>query len=218
LYPSSEANCGGVCQVRGNTCVCNDVAVKSNAVFSQLPTPQDLDKLHIGASDPRLSSDGKYHLCTAPLCSEKGYKVYFSSLNVSEDTDIPGAMNEETVFEQLTESGSTIFLLNMDSTVEISTSYSFRNPPMYNSPVDPTQRDGLYETDAVLQHHVNHPNTAPFISTTLINFFITSNPSPRYVQVVSDAFSKGVYVADGQSFGSGRYGVSHCDNSAIPVD
>jgi cullin-associated NEDD8-dissociated protein 1 len=79
---------------------------------------------------------------------------------------------------------------------------------MFNSPVDPTQRDGLYETDAILRQYVNHPNTAPFLATKLIKLLVSSNPSTRYVKSAADAFRTGAYVSSGQSFGSGRYGVS----------
>jgi hypothetical protein len=33
-----------------------------------------------------------------------------------------------------------------------------------------------------------HPNTAPFIATRLIRHFVTSNPSPAYIQRVADVF------------------------------
>ena len=62
--------------------------------------------------------------------------------------------------------------------------------------------------DAVLHQYVDHPNTAPFIATKLINHLVSSNPSPRYVKAAADAFRTGFYVAGGQSFGAGIYGVS----------
>jgi hypothetical protein len=36
---------------------------------------------------------------------------------------------------------------------------SFRNPPMFNSPVDPTQNQALLETDEIIRTYVRHPNT-----------------------------------------------------------
>jgi cullin-associated NEDD8-dissociated protein 1 len=207
LYPTVESNCGGVCEVHGNTCICRTVMVDTSAVFSQVSTVDDImSKLKIGAPDPRLFDIGTYHLCTAPKCSLQTYKLYFRSV-VTSDAKIPNAFNADTIFEVPTQTGS-IFLSNTKSTVHIGSGYSFRNPPMFNSPVDPTQRDGLYETDAILQQYVNHPNTAPFIATKLIKLLVSSNPSTRYVKSASDAFSTGEYVSDGQSFGSGRYGVS----------
>jgi cullin-associated NEDD8-dissociated protein 1 len=209
LYPTPGTNCSSECTVHGNTCVCHDITVHTSAVFSQLPTLQEVEeRLLLGATDPALFDDGTYYRCTAPLCSIQSYRVYFSTPVVN-DVDIVGAFDADTVFELTTTTGSSSFFSNIKSTVVIgSGAYSFRNPPMFNSPVDPTQRDGLYETDAVLHHHVNHPNTAPFIAKKLINLLISSNPSPRYVKAAADAFSDGVYTADGHSFGSGVYGVS----------
>jgi cullin-associated NEDD8-dissociated protein 1 len=207
LYPTASANCGGVCDVHGNTCICRNVIVDTSAVFSQVSTVDDImSKLKIGAPDPSLFDIGSYHVCTAPKCSMQTYKLHFRSL-VTSDAQISNAFNAETIFEVTTQAGS-LFLSNTKSTVHIGSGYSFRNPPMFNSPVDPTQRDGLYETDAILQQYVNHPNTAPFIATKLIKLLVSSNPSTRYVKSASDAFSTGEYVSDGQSFGSGRYGVS----------
>lgn len=207
LYPTIQTNCGGVCEVHDATCVCNNVSVHTAVVFSQIPTVNDImSQLNIGAPDPSLFGPGTYYLCTAPKCSAQTYKLYFKTI-VTSDANIPNAFSSETIFEVTKDNGS-LFLSNAKSTVHIGSKYSFRNPPMFNSPVDPTQRDGLYETDAILHQYVNHPNTAPFIATKLIKFLITSNPSTRYVESAADAFSTGVYVSDGQSFGSGRYGVS----------
>ena len=66
-----------------------------------------------------------------------------------------------------------------------------------------TARDAIYEVEALLDHLVYHPNTAPFLSKQLIQFRTTSNPSPRYVRAVADAFKTGVH--GGHTF-SGAYG------------
>jgi len=44
------------------------------------------------------------------------------------------------------------------------------------------------DIDAVLDMLAKHPNTAPFIATRLIRHFVTSNPSPAYIQRVADVF------------------------------
>ncbi|MBY5946119.1 DUF1800 family protein [Photobacterium rosenbergii] len=44
------------------------------------------------------------------------------------------------------------------------------------------------ELDQALDLLVNHPNTAPFISTLLIKRFVTSNPRPEYVARVASVF------------------------------
>ena len=111
-----------------------------------------------------------------------------------------------------------MFLSNSKSTVNVGGGYSFRNPPQYNSPIDPTARDGLYETDAILNVYANHPNVAPFISKKLIQNLVTSNPSPRYVETVANAFTSGTYSSGGVTFGSGGHGDLEATVAAIMLD
>ena len=106
-----------------------------------------------------------------------------------------------------------------NGSVFIDGKFSFRNPPMYGtSLVDPSQRDGLYETDAILDHLLHHPNVAPFIATRLIQLLITSNPSPRHVQSVASAFKTGRFSMHGNNFGSGAYGDMEAAVAAIFLD
>jgi len=214
-YPTvSSSNCGS-CEVHESTCVCPAIAVTS-AVFdgSQgMPTMNELvSQLHIGAPDPN-SFDGTYSLCTAPMCLNNADYNVFSTTAVSNDASIADAFDDQTIFEV-----NGLFLSNTASIVDIGDGYTFRNPPMYNSPIDQTQRDALYETDAILQHYVDHPNTAPFISTKLIQHLVTSNPSPRYVKVVADAFRTGTYTSGGYTFGKGNYGDMEACVAAILLD
>ena len=75
--------------------------------------------------------------------------------------------------------------------------------------------DAEYETAALIDHLFYHPSTAPFISRLLLQRFITSNPSPRYVGVVSVALSTGSY--DGTVY-SGQYGDLAAAVAAILLD
>jgi hypothetical protein len=89
-----------------------------------------------------------------------------------------------------------------------STSFSFRNPPRFLSRAEPTVRDAEYETEAVLDMYFHHPNLPPFVATRLIQRFVSSNPSRRYVEVVATAFMQGVYTynhthSSGSQSGSG---------------
>ncbi len=178
-----------------------------------MPTIDELvSKLHIGAPDPN-SFDGTYSLCTAPMCQNNADYNIFSITAVTNDASIANAFDDKTIFEV-----NGLFLSNTASIVNIGNGYTFRNPPMYNSPIDQTQRDALYETDAILQHYVEHPNTAPFISTKLIQHLVTSNPSPRYVRVVADAFRTGTYTSGGYTFGKGDYGDMEACVAAILLD
>ncbi len=113
----------------------------------------------------------------------------------------------------------------------------WKNPPYYRGQMQPvaarhdrlqrtllsnvtaaagrTPRQGL---DAVLTSLMAHPNTGPFIARRLIQFLVTSNPSPSYVGRVAAAFDSGRY-ADGQAtFGSGVKGDMKATVAAILLD
>jgi len=79
-------------------------------------------------------------------------------------------------------------------------------------------RDAQYETEATLDHYFYHDNTAPFIATRMIQRLTTSNPTPRYIETVSNAFKSGYYTAGNTSFGSGKYGDLAATFAAIYLD
>jgi cullin-associated NEDD8-dissociated protein 1 len=87
--------------------------------------------------------------------------------------------------------------------VKVGTEFEFRNPVHFVQFTDLNVRDAEYETEAVLDHLFFHDNTAPFVAHRLIQRFTSSNPSPRYVTVVADAFRTGTY---GGTTYSGKYG------------
>ncbi len=78
----------------------------------------------------------------------------------------------------------------------------------------PASRTPQQALDAVLDSVMNHPNTAPFIGKQLIQFFVTSNPSPAYVQRVATAFRTGKFG----EFGDGRNGDLKATIAAILLD
>jgi uncharacterized protein (DUF1800 family) len=53
----------------------------------------------------------------------------------------------------------------------------------------PSAANGLRDVEDALRSLVEHPNTAPFIGTQLIQFLVTSNPSTQYVARVSAVFA-----------------------------
>jgi uncharacterized protein (DUF1800 family) len=59
-----------------------------------------------------------------------------------------------------------------------------------------------------------HPNSAPFFAKLMIQRLVSSNPSPRYVKAVVEAFRSGTYG----SFGSGAYGDIGATVAAILLD
>ena len=71
---------------------------------------------------------------------------------------------------------------------------------------EPEIRDAQYETAALIDHLLYHKNTAPFIATRLIQRLTTSNPSPRYVHAVAQAFITGQCTTRGCGNFSGTYG------------
>jgi uncharacterized protein (DUF1800 family) len=52
-----------------------------------------------------------------------------------------------------------------------------------------SQANGLRDVDDALDYLFNHPNTAPFVSRQLIQFLVTSNPSPAYIGRVAAVFA-----------------------------
>ncbi len=53
----------------------------------------------------------------------------------------------------------------------------------------PAGQSTVQDYDAVMQNLFMHPNVPPFIATRLIRHFVTSNPSPAYIQRVADVFA-----------------------------
>ena len=53
----------------------------------------------------------------------------------------------------------------------------------------PAGQSVAQDLDSVIDILMNHPNTAPFVCTRLIRSLVCSNPTPAYVQRVSQVFS-----------------------------
>ena len=53
----------------------------------------------------------------------------------------------------------------------------------------PTAENALRDISDALRHLFEHPNTGPFIGRQLIQFLVTDNPSPAYVQRVAGVFA-----------------------------
>ena len=60
---------------------------------------------------------------------------------------------------------------------------------LLNGAVVPAGQSAQEDLDAALDIIFNHPNVPPFISKQLIQRFITSNPSPAYVERVANVFA-----------------------------
>lgn len=53
----------------------------------------------------------------------------------------------------------------------------------------PSKANGMQDIRDAIRHLFEHPNCAPFISRSLIQFLVTSNPTPAYVGRISSIFS-----------------------------
>jgi uncharacterized protein (DUF1501 family) len=115
----------------------------------------------------------------------------------------------------------------------INNGYNFRDPLNFNPNIgaypemppwtslyklygwETRQAQAKQETDALIDVLFEHENTAPFVSIRLIQRLVTSNPSPRYVKAVADAFTTGRY---GDKTFSGKYGDLAATVAAILLD
>ena len=198
-YPTPADGCnagvGAACQVSTSTageesCVCG-VSISSTAVYaSEASLPSSVAdlvaSLTIGAPSIDQFDAGAYVRCTSAACaaaSAAGYDVFTTAQS-------GGTLDASSIFRAPI-NGTLAHRLNRRSTVAVGSAFSFRNAPRFVSFVEPTMRDAQHETDALLDHLVYHRNTAPFIAHRLIQRFVTSNPSPRYVAAVADAFRTG---------------------------
>jgi uncharacterized protein (DUF1800 family) len=53
----------------------------------------------------------------------------------------------------------------------------------------PSSEEGMRDVRDAIRHLFNHPNTGPFIGRQLIQFLVTDNPSPAYVERVAARFA-----------------------------
>ncbi len=90
--------------------------------------------------------------------------------------------------------------------------------PLLGGVVKPAGSTAPQALDLVLDSLIQHPNTAPFISRQLIQFLVTSNPKPAYVQRVSQAFRTGQYTTRAAQVGSGVPGDLAATVAAILLD
>jgi hypothetical protein len=176
--------------------MCNVIVTEDMAFSSRPKRQQVLDSLFIGSFDPVIY-DHTYVKTTA-----NDVTMY----------ETKGTISEDTIFEVVDDHGITQRRKNIIATADLAgTGLTFRAPVQFMSVVEPTARDALYETDAVIDHLLHHENTAPFVALKFAQRFGTSNPSTHYIQTIAEAFRTGEYVySDGSSphitYGQGQYG------------
>ena len=208
----SAGNATAPCVAQDGGCVCSAVEVNTSAVFtdaSSVPKAVEVEAaLAIGAPNPSGFAGGVYSLCATSACS-----VASPAVKVHLHAGSSGAFDESTIFE-ISVNGSAAFFANKEALVHMG-GFTARNPPRFMSFRTPLERDMMYETEALLHHLMHHRNTAPFIAHRLIQRMVTSNPSPRYVKAVADAFRSGTY--DGHTH-SGQYGCLMATVHAMLLD
>ena len=224
LYPNIDNQCGnGTCVEQDDwTCLCN-VTVLNSIAFSSEPTDADTIRstLKIGAFEPDFLSGYNDAITHSTDSSISIY--HLSSVN---------DYSEDTIFRLLDEfGGETIYLKNLGSTItvgeDINDYYTaplraplvMRNPLSFFDLVKPETRDAVYETEAVIDHYMHHPNAAPFISMQLIQHIGgIANPSPAYVNRVSTSFTSGTYTSNSITFGTGKLSDMKAVVAAILLD
>ena len=223
-FPSASADppCGGACSVHLDTCYCA-TKVTEAAVFTDaasLPSAAEVrELLHIGAVAIDLWDVGIYTKCTTAACSAAAaeVEVYTRGGAGSPMFDVHTLFKVVNTAGPATHRGSKVWFANKISTTQVgeNSAFEFRNAPHFVMFPEPTQRDAEYETEALLDHLFYHDNTAPFVAIRLIQRLVTSNPSPRYVKAVAEAFQTGAH--DGTTY-SGEYGCLEATVNAILLD
>lgn len=83
----------------------------------------------------------------------------------------------------------------------------------------PEETSGEESIEIALDTIFSHPNVAPFLSKQLIQRFVTSNPTPKYVERVALAFENGTYILpDGRKLGTGVRGDLKATVAAVLLD
>jgi hypothetical protein len=175
-FPTALSNCGGVCQIRAGSCLCPTTVTTSVVFTDSLKIPSQADvlrELKVGAVDPTTIST---------------YSVFASAPCLIVYVDSTRQFNANTVFRVETDGSRIRFFANIRSEVLIGSTFRFRNPPNFMQHDELNRRDAEYEVDAVLKHLLYHQNTAPFVADLMIKRFVSSNPSPAYIEAVADAF------------------------------
>jgi hypothetical protein len=222
-----------------NLCLC-PVTVMDYRAFSIAPTRnQILEELKIGAFSPYGRDDlSKYDLGNGVTMFSKTEKLDEST--IFEVVDDNGRISFRKNIRSEVIVGREAIVV------------SFRNPPHFMSIAYPEVRDGAHEMDEGIDHYFvsilvsllalfflilsltrfndcltvriqYHPNTAPFLARRFIQRFGISNPSPRLILEVGNAFRKGVYKTVDESgrliaFGAGSYGDLMAMTAAILLD
>lgn len=182
VWPHAESGCNGSadCEVHGSTCLCNTTVI-TDAVYTTtdgLDQPERmLSQLHVGAVSPDTFDAGTYTLDASR--STAAVEVWLPTAGGSSTVS---TLSADAIFKITVPGKRPVWRTNLETVVTLGGSVGFRVPPHFVQVHDPTVAQAEQETEAMIDHIFTHPNTAPYISQSLIQRFTSSNPSPRYVK------------------------------------
>lgn len=201
----------GECQQVADGCLCN-ILIKEDRIFTKTPklAKRVPAKLNIGSPPPEWRQD--YEL----VSDDRGIEVYV----LPRDKDYFPQLTTRAILGIL-HNGEMKYFCNYKSIVTVtdgSKEFSFRNPVSMVKLHEQRHIDAYYETEALLDHYVQHKNTAPFVANLLIKRLVTSNPSPKYIERVAQAFKTGNFTMNGIEFGDASYGNLEATFAAVILD
>ena len=212
LFPTVPAGCASGCTIdmTGGTCLC-ELEVETTRVFDAIPATraQVEAQATIGSPCPDAFDSGTYTLHGSN--SEVAVHAFAADLS-------GGGFNARAIMKVI---ATGKCYSNRRSIVKIGAGthgaglFFFRNAPHFVSFTHAMARDAHHQSEAMIDHLFNQPNVPFFISRHLIKRFTSSNPSPRYVRAVAEAFRTGAYA--GVNYGGG-YGDLAATVSAVLLD
>ena len=213
VYPTLSAGNCGTCEALEDGCLCDISGIKEGRALRRFPTVyQVTSELKIGSPPPEWL-DLDYTMAL----KKNDVEIWVLTSNYNPDKV---RLRKTTIFG-VTYKGKKTYYQNKSINVKIANgdiTYSFRNPPSLMSLIDQKTSDAYYETEAVLDHYIEHDSTAPFIATRMIKRLVTSNPSPAYISRVAAAFKSGTYTQGTITFGDGVHGNLAATFAAIILD
>jgi uncharacterized protein (DUF1501 family)/uncharacterized protein (DUF1800 family) len=239
-FPITSNMCDGICDVVGDSCVCG-TSIVSSPVYTSMPKSRDeaIVKLRMGSPDPESFDAGTFYRFTDPVTNITAYTKKQGIIELDSIFCFTDDIGRDHFLKNTAET------VQIRSNNGFYSGYSFRNAPHFMSFLfsETTnryvpglfifayrvicrlsinrftlRRDARYETEATLDHYFYQDNTAPFLSKRLIQRFVSSNPSPRYVKAVAMAFRSGSYHFGGFTFGNGLYGDLAATMAAVILD
>ena len=206
------AGCTPTNTTDGLSCLC-DISVSETPVFSSVAgltnyTANEIANMaHVGSANPALYPEGTFVMCTDPVCTDFANATGVTVWLAGDDTSSSLSTGSVFALPPFRAGGRPRYVRNLVSTVYLGDEglHSFRNPPAFNpfvgwgdigassaSNINLREQHAYDEVDALLEHLNEHEATAPFIAWRFAQHMVTSNPSPRYMKRMVNAFRTGV--------------------------